>query len=119
MSYHNYGALYSNNQSDKEVTDGNIFVNIKYLGYIPVLKETINLCELAADSGESCPLAMGVHENYLEDDFPDFVLSVSSHKSVKTNFIIFFILQGQYTGTIKAVDSDNNELSCISVKFSL
>ncbi len=86
------------NQSDKEVTDGNIFVNIKYLGYIPVLKETLNLCELAAKSGESCPLAMGVHENYLEDDFPDFVLSVSSHKSVKTNLSYFSFFRDNTQG---------------------
>lgn len=63
-------------QTDKEITGGNVLVNIQYLGYIPVLKETLDLCDLAASSGDSCPLAMGVHENYLEDKFPDFALSV-------------------------------------------
>ncbi len=92
MSYHGAALTsqqhaYNQSQTDKEVTDGNILVNIKYLGYIPVLKETLNLCDLAVESGDSCPLTMGVHENYLEDTFPDFALSVSSHISVKVNYI--------------------------------
>ncbi len=58
-------------------------MNIKYLGYIPVVKETIELCNLAEASGDSCPLTAGVHENYIESTFPDFSFSVSSQKPIE------------------------------------
>lgn len=62
---------------DQKVSGGIVNFNIKYLGYIPVIKETVDLCDLAAEMEESCPLSSGVYEKYLADKFPGNAMSVS------------------------------------------
>lgn len=62
---------------DQQVNGGTVYFNIKYLGYILVLKETMDLCDLAAEMEVSCPLSSGVYEQYVADTFPDYAYSVS------------------------------------------
>jgi len=58
------------------VTGGSLKVNVKF-GIIPVFDKTYDLCDLAKQTGLSCPVSAGTHTTKITEDVPSIPLHVS------------------------------------------
>ena len=63
--------------TDEELSGGKISMVMKYRNSIPVLKKKYDICDLASDMEESCPLEAGVQEVSFILSIPNYAPSVS------------------------------------------
>lgn len=84
----------------EEVTSGEMKVNLKY-GNIPIVDETLDLCDLVTQINKECPLKKGDFSFKFDEQIPDYIPS------------------GGYEA--KAVLSDQNgaEMFCLEVDINL
>ena len=67
----------------EEVTSGTVKVSLTY-GTLPVVDESLDLCDLVTEINLHCPLEKGPFSFKLEEDIPDYVPSVSNLFMVKS-----------------------------------
>ena len=62
---------------EEEVTSGEVKIKLNY-GKIPIVDETLDMCDLITEIGKSCPVKAGPFEVVLKQNLPDYVPSVST-----------------------------------------
>ena len=68
----------------EDVTSGEVKVNLNY-GNIPIIDETLDLCNLISQIDKSCPLKKNKDVKFTSQrDLPDYVPSVSNTACVNT-----------------------------------
>lgn len=71
----------------EEVTSGNVKVSLNY-GTIPVVDETLDLCDLVTQVDKQCPLQKGPFPLKITANIPDYVPTVSNLFIVKSHEVL-------------------------------
>ena len=61
----------------EEVTGGSVIVSMMYKSAIPVVQKMYNICDMAPQLDEECPLEPGTHEVAFTGNIPSYAPSVS------------------------------------------
>ena len=107
----------------EEVTSGTVKVSMKY-GTIPLVDESLDLCDLVTQVNMKCPLAKGPFNLDLKEDIPDYVPSVSNLFILYKELTFIWIhnyttIQGDYSGNATISDQNGKELACLSITLSV
>ena len=110
---------------DEEVTSGTVKVSLNF-GSVPVVDETLDLCDLVTQIDKKCPLQKGPFDLKITETIPDYVPSVSNLFIVKSREVLTFkhihmymYIQGDYDGKATLTDQDGKELACLTIKLTI